>query len=164
MENRGEAASCKGATKQELYNLATAILETLQFDALFDELPLPPPPRAQPEQEPQKGPTNPGQWRRQRGKKQQEANATFSHVSTEVAIETDDETAVAIMMTDNHDQPAEVPSGFVLPLHVGFHQSSDEDDHPRCESGDVGWDGECGGDARGDGRRREDHARRCRWR
>ena len=34
------------------------------------------------------------------------------------------------MMTDNHDQPAEVPSRFVLPLHVGFHQSSDEDDHP----------------------------------
>ena len=66
---------------------------------------------------------------------------TRHSVSTEVAIETDDETAVAIMITDNHDQPAEVPSGFVLPLHVGFRQSSDEDDHPRCESGDVGWDG-----------------------
>ena len=79
-------------------------------------------------------------------KKQQERNIQSC---PEVAITTDDETAVetkrqTVRQLSTHErpaEPAEVPSGFLLPLHVGFHQSSDEDDHPRCESGDVGWDG-----------------------
>ena len=114
MENCGEGASCSPQ------DLATAISEALQFDEAHgmggNEALWPPALAA----------TKKCGAVRIKRKKQTKAERDASYIESigGIAIVTSDETAM---------EPAEPPSGFhvgLLALHVGCHQSSDDDEDP----------------------------------